>query len=318
MTDQATEFMNALAADLPEQERMILCGFYGDPHTAGPSAWKPRPWRPGRDIEMPRRWNGYVTVASFGRAGDGSFRRRTETFAAGRALMVDDVGEVGASSSKIDRSTLAGMPPSARVMTSPGNEQWWYFLDEPERDVGRFDGVIRAFISGKLLGADPGMSGVTRVGRLPGFTNAKKAYGGDFKTQLMELNDRRYSTEELLQGFGLRINGRRVTRERLPTEEAIERNRMFATYYKWLGQRGMLKRHEPDLSGWTECTCPFVHEHTGGADTGFAIREPAPENDFYGAARCHHGSHVDLGWAELTDWINEQSLEELENANDNG
>ena len=314
MTDQATEFMNALAADLPEQERMILCGFYGDPHTAGPSAWKPRPWRPGRDIEMPRRWNGYVTVASFGRAGDGSFRRRTETFAAGRALMVDDVGEVGASSAKIDRATLAGMPPSARIRTSPNNEQWWYFLETPERDLARFDGVIRAFISGKLLGADPGMSGVTRVGRLPGFTNAKKAYGGDFRTELLELSERRYSVDDLLNGFNLQINGRRIIKEKLPTEEAIERNRAFMSVYKWLGQRGMLKRAEPDPSGWIPITCPWVHNHTGGVDNGAAIREPAPENDFYGAARCHHGHCADKGWAELTDWINEQSIEELERA----
>lgn len=308
MTDQATEFMNALAADLPEQERMILCGFYGDPHTAGPSAWKPRPWRPGRDIEMPRSWNGYVTVASFGRAGDGSFRRRTETFAAGRALMVDDVG------TKVDPAVVAALPPSCRIETSPGNEQWWYILAQPERDAGRFDGVIRAFISGKLLGADPGMSGVTRVGRIPGFQNAKKAYGG-WEVALRDLNDRRYAIEELLQGFGLKINGRRVTRERLPTEEAVERNRAFMSVYKWLGQRGMLKRAEPDPSGWIPITCPWVHNHTGGVDNGAAIREPAPENDFYGAARCHHGHCADKGWAELTDWINEQSIEELERAN---
>lgn len=307
MTDQAAEFIEALAADLPEQERMILCGFYGDPHTAGPSAWKPRPWRPGRDIEMPRRWNGYVTVASFGRAGDGSFRRRTETFAAGRALMVDDVG------TKVDPAVVAALPPSCRIETSPGNEQWWYILAQPERDAGRFDGVIRAFISGKLLGADPGMSGVTRVGRIPGFQNAKKAYGG-WEVALRDLNDRRYAIEELLQGFGLQINGRRVTRERLPTEEAVERNRMFAQAYSWLDQRNMLKRHEPDPSGWTEMTCPWVEEHTNASDTGAALREPNPENDYYGAFRCHHGHCADRGWAELTDWINEQSIEELERA----
>jgi hypothetical protein len=305
--DSATEFMDALGRGLPEEERMILCGFGGDPYAAGPSAWKPRPWRLGNEVDMPRQWNGYVTVASFGRAGDGSFRRRTETFAAGRALMVDDVG------TKVPRTAVVGVPPSIRIETSPGNEQWWYLLDTPERDAARFDGVIRAFISGKLLGADPGMSGVTRVGRLPGFQNAKKAYGG-WTVELRELTERRYSVEELLGGFGLQINGRRIARERLPTEEAVERNRMFAQAYKFLDQRNMLKRHEPDPSGWTEMSCPWVDEHSGSADTGAAVREPAAENEYYGAFRCHHGHCADRGWAELTDWINEQAIDELERA----
>lgn len=307
MSDEAMEFLDVLAGNLPESERLILCGFGGDPNTAGPSAWKPRPWTLGRELDMPRSWNGYVTVSSFGRAGDGSFRRRGETFAAGRALMVDDVG------TKVDPSAVAALPPTIRVETSPNNEQWWYVLEEPERDATRFDGVIRAFISSKLLGADPGMSGVTRVGRLPTFENAKPKYGG-WTCALRELNDRRYTIEELLKGFGLAINGRRYTREKLPTEEALERNRAFAAAYRFLGQRRMLKRHEPDPSGWTEMSCPWVGDHTGGADTGAAIREPAAENDYYGAFRCHHGHCVDRGWAELTDWINELAIEELERA----
>lgn len=307
MKSDADEFLVALAQGVDPERRMILCGFEGSPNDAGPSAWKPRPWTTGRPIDMPRNWNGYVTVASFGRAGDGSFRRRTETFAAGHALMVDDVG------TKVSRDAVAALPPTARIETSPGNEQWWYLLAEPERDAARFDGVIRAFISGKLLGADPGMSGVTRVGRLPGFQNAKPAYGG-WTVALRELSERRYTVDELLSGFGLQINGRRYARERLPTEEAVERNRAFAAAYKFLDQRNMLKRHEPDPSGWTEMTCPWVDDHTGRADTGAAIREPAAENDFYGAFRCHHGHCIDRGWAELTDWINELALEELERA----
>lgn len=305
----AQEFLSALAAGLPEEERLILCGFGGDPHAAGPAAWRPRPWRPGRELDMPPRWNGYVTVASFGRAGDGSYRRRTETFAAGRALMVDDVG------TKVDPALVRGLQPSARVRTSPGNEQWWYFLAEPERDAARFDGVIRAFISGRLLGADPGMSGVTRVGRLPGFTNGKAAYGGAYPVSLDALSGRRFWIEELLAAFELRIAGRRVARGRLPTEEAVERNRLFAEAYRWLDARNMLKRHEPDPSGWTEMRCPWREEHTGGVDTGAAIREPAEENDFYGAFRCHHGHCADRGWAELTDWINDAAAEELDRAN---
>ncbi len=305
----SSEFMDALAANLPEDERMILCGFGGDPNTAPSNAWTPRPWRPGEPSDLGRGWNGYTTVGSFRKAQDGSFRRRTETFAAGRALMVDDVG------TKVDPSVVAAMPPTARVLTSPGNEQWWYFLDVPERDASRFDGVIRAFISGKLLGADPGMSGITRVGRIPGFYNCKAAYGGSFKVELQELNQKRYAVEELLAGFGLEIRGRRVSQVRLHSDEAVERNRNFATVYKWLAQHDMLKRDEPDLSGWTEMTCINVENHTAKADTGAAIREPAEDNGYYGAAKCHHGGCTHINWRELTEWVAEQSAEELEGIN---
>jgi hypothetical protein len=44
------------------------------------------------------------------------------------------------------------------------------------------------------------------------------------------------------------------------------------------------------------------------------VREPASENDWYGAFRCHHGHCLGKGWKDLTDWVNEQSVEELDRA----
>lgn len=302
------EFLAALAEGMPSDERLILCGFVGDPGTVGPTAWRPRPWKLGADIPFSPKANAYTTVSSFGKAGDGSFRRRTETFAAGRALMVDDV------CTKVPLSKVEILRPSAIVETSPGNFQWWYFLEEPEEDGPRFDSMIRAFIKQNLLGADPGMSGITRVGRIPGFVNGKPAYDG-WRVELRELNGKRFSFEELQRAWTLTLAGRVERKEKLQTAEATERNRMFAQVYKWLRDRRMLKKDEPDMSGWTEMTCPWVGNHTRGVDTGAAIREPAPENDYYGAFRCHHGHCADLGWAELTDWVNEVSIEELEKAN---
>lgn len=305
--DQSTPFLDVLSEGMPEEERLILCGFGGDPNKADPSAWRPRPWKRGREVDLGAAWNGYVTVASFKRAADNSFRRRTETFAAGRALMVDDVG------TKVKREAVEGMRPTMRVETSPGNEQWWYVLKEPERDMARFDALIRAFISGRLLGADPGMSGVTRVGRIPGFINGKPSNNG-WRVKLQEMSERRFTVEELLEGFGLELRGRRIERDQLAAPEALERNRMFESAHKWLDMHNCLKRSEPDPSGWTEMTCPWVGDHTAQANTGAAIREPSEENDFYGAFRCHHGHCADRGWSDLTDWINEQAIEQLERA----
>lgn len=311
MNIEARKFMAALGANLKPEERLILAGFPGDPGAAPPTAWRPRPWHPDHEgLSMPSVWNGYVTVGAFGRAPDGTFRRRAACCTGGMALMVDDVG------TKVDRGVVAILEPSARIETSPGNEQWWYFLKEPERDVVRFDAVIRAFISGKLLGHDPGMAGVTRVGRLPGYENAKPQYGG-WTTTLLSLNDLRYTVDELLTEFDLQLVGRREPmRSRLVPEDAAERIRAFTPVYTFLRLNGMLKREEPDPSGWTEMHCPWVDEHTGGVDNGAAIREPDEENGFYGAFRCHHGSHVNRAWRDLTEWVNEAAAEQLERTND--
>ena len=55
-------------------------------------------------------------------------------------------------------------------------------------------------------------------------------------------------------------------------------------------------------------------DYGGGVDNGAAIREPAAENDYHGAFRCHHGHCAANGWANLTEWVNEPSIEELERA----
>ena len=316
---QATSFLGALAEGMPEEERLIVCGFPGDPNAAGPTAWRPRPWAAGQELPMAQQHNnGYCTVGSFGRAEDGSFRRRTETFRAGRALMVDDVG------TKVNPSIVAHAPPSAVVETSPGNYQWWYILETPERDAARFDGVIRAFISGKLLGSDPGMAGIARVGRIPGFLNGKAAYcteerPGGFRVELTSLSNKRFSVEELLDLFNLKINGRRdiqhKDRQQLPPPNAQENLQLFLSVYKWLDGRGMLKKDAPDWGGWTEMTCPWVENHTASADTGAAIRDPDVINGYTGAWRCHHGGCADRGWKDLTDWINDEAAEELDRAN---
>lgn len=290
------EFLEALAAGLGTEERLITCGFAGDPNTAPANAWRPRPWGPGRELGLERNWNGYVTVASFGRAGDTSFRRRTDCFQAGRALMVDDVG------TKVDPAIVAGMPASAIVETSPGNCQWWYFLATPERDREKFDGVIRSFIYGQLLGNDPGMNGVNRVGRIPGFVNGKPKNNG-WRCRTVELNDRRWPMEELVAGFKLKPEGRRYAASAMRSETALERAHLWKATFDLLKQLKMIKRHEPDPSGWFEMHCPWIDAHSERADTGAAIRVPHLENGWFGGFKCFHSHGMETGWQELTEWV---------------
>ena len=79
----------------------------------------------------------------------------------------------------------------------------------------------------------------------------------------------------------------------------------------------MVKMEEPDMSGWQDVTCPWTDGHTGGVDNGAAIREPAEENGWTGAFRCHHGTCEGKGWRELTEWLSTDQEEGLALVNTN-
>ncbi len=156
------------------------------------------------------------------------------------------------------------------------------------------------------------MAGVTRVGRLPGYTNAKAAYGGNFVTKLIDLDTTRlFEIDELVKQFKLSLEGRRMPPPSVDRDKATDRINMFYRARSFLARRKMFKRREPDPSGWQEVHCPWRDGHTAAADTGAAIREPHLENQFYGAFRCHHGSCAARGWKELTDWIADLAAEEV-------
>jgi hypothetical protein len=308
---------------MPAEERLILCGFVGDPGTAGRHAWRPKPYKPGNEIVLNEKGNGYVAVSSFTRADDGTFRRRNECFGAGLALMIDDVG------TKVERKD-DWPPASAVVETSPGNFQFWFFLRERERDISKFDAVIDGFIQQKLMGLpDPGMGGVTRVGRIPGFVNGKTKYNG-FVTRLAEFNPEiRYTTDELVCAFDLKLRGRRtfnVGFDIVP-DNVTDRMMAWGTSYKQLKEYRMIGSRrdrargiepEADKSGWIEIMCPWLSEHSGtneeDRDNGSAIKIPDEANNYYGGFRCHHGHCADRGWGDLRDWLAERAHEDITEA----
>lgn len=296
ITTEALAFLEALARNAPPDERLIFCGFPGDPNNAPPRAWRPMPYRVGEPLPIrPDRTNGYVSVSSFKRSPDKTWRRRTDQFGSGLAVMVDDVG------TKVDYSVVEnGLDPSIIIETSPENFQYWYLI-QPCHDKVIFDAVIKAFIAQQLLGDDPGMNGVNRVGRVPGFINGKGKYNG-WRVCTTAFEDHVYTLEDIREGFGLKLDPVRRKRRRGPPD-AEYRVKLFMVFYNWLKAHGMLKHERPNAGGWIEMRCPWVDEHTGRANTGAAISMPNPENEWYGGYQCHHGHCIDRGWAELTDWI---------------
>lgn len=315
----AARFLNEMVPALPADQRAIACGFVGDPNDRPSNAWKPRPWAPGDSIPLSPKANGYVCVSTFRVSADGTWRRRREGFAAAHAFMIDDLG------TKLPLSLLDAQPPSALIETSPGNFQAWYFFAEPMTDMRQYAALGEAFIAKHAAGIDPGMAGFNRVGRLPGFVNGKAKYNG-FVTVLHSLDAHRYTPEQVAAAFGIDMAKQRKTAAALydelhrprgihPTLQAA-RIDAFRTVYRWLKQRRMMKGDEPDLGDWVPMVCPWKDDHTGGADSGAALRLPHEDNGYHGAFRCHHGHCADKGWRELTDWINDTAAEELAAANE--
>lgn len=317
------DFLNAMMALAPEGSRVLLNQFPGDPNSDIAEKWRVIPMRNVDQIEP--RQNVYITLSAFGKS-DGKFRRKKEAFAAALAFVIDDLG------TKVSCDLIDRLPPTMLVETSPGNYQAAYLFEKPITHIGVFDELVNAFVLTHCGGVDPGMKGVTRVWR-PGLgVNGKAKYkncGKPFKVGVASINlDARYSIAELTKAFGLQIRPPRRPRMNNTTSgQTAERIEHFVRVVELLKKYGLMKPGAEDRldtwidSGWVYITCPWIGNHSERADTGTAIRGPAPlsvnekghavGNDWHGAFRCHHGSCESKGWAELTDYILDLAMEQV-------
>lgn len=315
-TPEFREFFREFRRECPEEARVMFCQFRGDPaEDPDPARWRARVLNNPDAIDD--RANLYMCVSAMQRNARGEFRRRKENFSAGLALMIDDLGS--GPGAKHPLGLLAGVPPTALVETSPENFQALYLFRRAERSLERFDALIRGFIERAFLdGTDPGMAGVNRVFRPPAGLNAKRKYGGAWPVRLAEWRPEvRMSVEELAEAFRVPLVAERRPRRdaSILAQQRPDRLRGFVAARSALRSAGMLKDAEPNLAGWQAVTCPWIAEHTGGADSGSAIREPDSENEWYGAFRCHHGHCAERGWRDLTEWLATEAEWVLDGAN---
>ena len=307
------EFFTELVRYVPQDARVMACQFRGDPASDIYGKWRARVLR--RPDLVDECANVYLCVSAMKQNSRGEWRRRKENFAGGLLLMIDDVGD--GKGSKFPLSTLSALQPTCLVETSPGNYQATYFFDRLYDDIEEFDTLIRAFIEKKFLGADTGQAGVNRVFRPPIGVNGKAKYGGwqvrgvDWRPEL------RYSIETIAKAFGLMLQRSNPAPRDAGIIQALtaERIRAFIDVRAALRGAQMIKREEADYSGWIQITCPWTDDHSDAANTGAAIREPATENEWYGAFRCHHGHCADKGWRDLTDWLSRSSEQILAEVN---
>lgn len=315
--ETALAFLTALATlsgGCAPTERFIMQVLPGDPGDAKDYTWRPRAWRPGDLLPAsPERTNGYVAISTFGRAPDGSWRRQKALFAQARMIMVDDVG------TKVDPANAVRLPPTWKVLTSPGNEQWLYVLrgGSPKREL--VDAIINGLVEQALLPQDekdPGMKGVTRVARVPGFINGKAKYGGAFRVEWTQRTGPTYTLEEIRRGFNLVIHEyRQQVNYVKPNDDSVrERVELFRMYWRTAKEFGLRNNTSKNLGMWEPVRCPWEHEHSS-SKTGADLRHPAPENEFYGAFKCHHGHCEGRGWREFTDHLDRLIENDLAAAN---
>ena len=246
--------------------------------------------------------NNYIGCASFYPGDDGSFKARKTQFAACHFLMLDDLG------TKVPLERLAGFELSWLIETSPGNHQGGIILAEPLTDAAVAVRLLNAVIDSGLC--DAGANGpLSRWARLPVAINGKPKYadeeGAPFQCHLIEWRpDKRYTPQEIVDRLQLELApAGRPKKSAKPSSASGDASRSKGNdaddvltpkaaenpVVSALKVRGLYKTTLG--SGKHDMSCPWVHEHTDGLDTGAAYFEP---DEFYtlGGFCCQH-SHRD-------------------------
>ena len=293
--------LNELFKGLAPDERAILCSVQGNPSEADPRDWVGTPWG-GGTCPLNHQRNNYVAISSF-KEEDGRFKRRKAQFSRTWCIMIDDIG------TKLSKEALPkDLIPTLVVETSPGNCQVSYFLEQPEPDVAYVTDAIRQIIE-KLTGcgADPGMSGVTRVLRLPEGVNGKPREGGPWQCKTWVWRPEiRTSWDELAAAFSLE---RRVRCYVEPNDGVtLERKRCYELVKYALKRLGRIK--SPTGSGWFDITCPWIDQHTARSNTGAALAPPMQKNGYMGGFKCHHGHCESKNWGDLESWVADEVIKQ--------
>ena len=314
------EFLEAMFADLPDGAAAMVCGFAGDPKPAEPTEddrkrWFALPWMFGQPVPWRCKSgsNNYCAVSSFHPLRDGEhageYRRRKEAFARLHAVMLDDLGD--GPGAKVSMRHADKLPVSALVETSPRNYQAWLFLeadaDTDDRDLAERL-IDRMIADGLAANTDPGMSGVTRYGRLPVGVNGKAKYlqdGKPFPVRLARWNPEfRYTVREVAQAFGLNLTATRNTPAAVPRPDDAELARRcdgFAALLELVAHAGLYQAALGE--GRHAITCPWFQEHTGQDKSGTALIEPSAANKWRGVFRCHHGHGEKLYIGDVLEYL---------------
>lgn len=208
-------------------------------------------------------------------------------------LAVDDVGV------KVDAARLLDLVgvPSWAVETSPGNQQWFWWLWPWVTDLGKARALVRL-----VEGNDA--RDVTRVMRLPVGRNRKMSLGlGQEGFQVHLVGGRAAATtvdpDEVFAAGGMTswdaggtLALARSTRQADTVEALIRDDPIGRLLLGW----GRVKGLTPGRDG-VHIVCPWEAEHGGRSDSGTAY---FPER---GGFECHHGHCRGRTGLDLKAWV---------------
>ena len=269
----------------------VVIGFPGNPYNGkwGANAYKGRALRC-----MSGDLNTYFSISTFKPDANGDIRRKKEQLGALFMLMLDDIGD--GPGAKIPFHRAAALRPTASIETSPDNYQFFLRLAEPITDLDTATRLINAMVAqGLAAETDPGMKGVTRVGRLPQGINGKPVYGG-WNCKLTQWHpDVEYTLDEICEAFGLDLDAAEgAAGDFAGSNVEPDDDNVLAA----IRELGIVKSDiiEDGDAKKVKITCPWIDEHTERADSGTAY--------FIGGGfKCHHGHCENRTGADLREWI---------------
>ena len=296
------EFIAAIFQKRPDGAFVAVCSRPGDPTTEG--GWFAK--RADR-ASLPVTNNNYVSCSSLILQDDGNLKAIKDRFAAYHFIMLDDIG------TKIPRERFGDFEFSFYIETSPENFQAGIILVEPLTDIAEAERLLKAIMAKGL--SDEGASGLIRWARLPIAINGKEKHkdeqGKPFQCRLVQWRpDKRYSPQEIFDGLKLDLQpekeaavGKKQGKEKddVFTPKLVENPVITA-----LKARGLYKKNLG--TGKHDITCPWLHEHTDGLDSGTAYFEPSKEY-LTGGFRCQHSHGDKLHIRELQEHLGINSTE---------
>lgn len=209
----------------------------------------------------PASVSSYFSIGSVSKSNDGCLRRTSSDFKALHCIVLDDVG------SKVDVNSLE---PSWVMETNANNYQYGYILDVALRDARVADSLIRAVYTSDLT--DKGGGNVVKLMKLPYGINFKEEAKG-FKTVLKMFDgERRYSVDELIDGWGLDRElimggggGRSKNKKKL--KEGVVSSDVRDELLEYLVAMGVADG-VVNRRGFVAVDCPRLGEHTVDTDKG--------------------------------------------------
>ena len=240
--------------------------------------------------------NQYYTISTFYPDADGVARRRKNLFRQCHVIVADDVKE------KLPEANVLQLPPPTyKLETSPGSEQWGWKLDVPCTDISMVENLLDGLVAQGLApaGKDPGMKGVTRYVRLPDGVNTKSSRqlpDGTFpRCRLLEWNPEiTVSIQQLAEPFCVDLNA--------PRRDARVDGAADLPDHPLLGLTDVLTVKTALSDGRFDVICPWIDEHTNQIDDGAAVFTNADGTIGF---KCHHGSCENRTAKHLLDLIEE-------------